>query len=239
MSLARSNSVSIGELAGSSNGSGSRLSDVLTTRRLRVCCTLGITLGSRMHRSTRSVLALAAAAFALCAAGGARAALETLTVPIDVYDTSAVAPAGETLATVTVKDILGGGVSVDVSLNQAIYFASTGGNHITFAFNVDTPISYAYFTFTNPLKTDFTFVTNKNAGPTFGTFTDGIDGTWSGTNNHFAGPIDFTIAGLSVSDFTQNSKDFWAIVDVLGSKGTGEAGGQNGTIMPSAPEPST
>jgi hypothetical protein len=186
----------------------------------------------------RKILAVGSALLAFCAASGAHAALQTLTIPIDVYDTSAVAPAGETLANVTVKDLLGGGVSVDVSLDQGISFAKTGGPHITFAFNVTKSITYGDFTFTSPSKSDFTFVTNKNAGPTFGTFTDGIQGNWPGTSNNFAGPIDFTIAGLSVADFTHNTKQFWAVVDVLGSKGTGEAGGKDGTIT-SVPEAST
>ena len=59
-----------------------------------------------------------------------------------------------------------------------------------------------------------------------------------------AGPIDFDIAGVRVSDFLQNAKSYWAVVDVLGSAGTGEAGGLFGvtttvTITSGVPEPST
>ena len=41
-----------------------------------------------------------------------------------------------------------------------------------------------------------------------------------------------------VSDFVVNSKGFFAVADVLGSRGTGEAGGNMGTIG-GVPEPST
>jgi hypothetical protein len=145
---------------------------------------------------------------------------------------------------VTISDLAGGGVSVDLSLDKAIYFASTGGQHITFAFNLDKSISFDDLTFSNPSKSDFAFVLDKNAGTTFGAFTDGVNGTWNGTSNHFAGPIDFDIAGVSVSDFRQNAKGYWAVADVLGSAGTGEAGGLFGvtttvTTTSGVPEPST
>jgi hypothetical protein len=189
-----------------------------------------------MKTRTRNLLAMGSAVAACCAAGSAQA-LERLIIPIDVY-ASAVAPAGETLANVTIKDLVGGGVSVDVSLDQAIYFASTGGPHITFAFDLDKAITFDDLTFTNPSKSDFDFVEDKSAGPTFGTFTDGIQGKWNGTENHFAGPIDFTIAGISVSDFIHNPEGYWAAADVQGSIGTGEAAGPIG-IHTAIPEPST
>ena len=152
-------------------------------------------------------LALGAMAVGLCIATGAQASLQTLTVNMDHYASAVDTTPNETLAIMTVQDLAGGGVSVDVSLDKAILFASTGGPHITFAFNLDPSVSISFndLTFSNPLKSDFTFALNKNAGSAFGHFTDGIDGTWNGTNNHFAGPIDFTIAGLHVSDFTQNA----------------------------------
>jgi hypothetical protein len=180
----------------------------------------------------------------IIATSSAQAAMQTLTVNIDQYGSAVDHTPGEILATVTIADLAGGGVNVDVSLDKAIYFASTGGPHITFAFNLDKSISFNDLTFSNPLKSDFTFGLNKNAGSTFGTFTDGINGTWNGTNNHFAGPIDFDIAGVSVSDFVQNAKNDWAVVDVLGSAGTGEAGGLFGvtttvTTTSGVPESST
>jgi hypothetical protein len=51
-----------------------------------------------------------------------------LTIDLNDYDTSAVnSPGGVTLATVTVKDLSGGGVSVKYALDApAQFFASTG-----------------------------------------------------------------------------------------------------------------
>jgi hypothetical protein len=172
----------------------------------------------------------------------AQAALQTLTVDLDVYDTSAVAPAGETLAVMTVMDLVGGGVSVDFSLDQATFFASTGGPHITVGFNLDKTIASSDLTITSPTGPGApTFAFTAPTGtlqPGFGSLTAGLNGNWTGTSNHFAGPIDFTITGVSVSDFVANSKGFFAVADVLGSRGTGEAGGNMGTVV-GTPEPST
>lgn len=191
-------------------------------------------------------LALGAMAMGLCAASGAQAALQTLTINFDQYASAVDSTPHEILATMTVKDLASGGVSVDVSLDKAIYFASTGGPHITLAFNLDKSIGFSDLTFSNSSKSDFTFALNKNAGSTFGTFTAGVNGAWSGTSNHFAGPIDFTITGVQVSDFAKNATGYWTIADLLGTKGTGEAGGALGTIATittasssPVPEPST
>ena len=115
------------------------------------------------------ILRNAAAAGAIVALGtmiatsSAQAALQTLTVNIDRYASAVDHTPGKILATVTISDLAGGGVSVDLSLDKAIYFASTGGPHITFAFNLDKSISFDDLTFSNPSKSDFTFVLDKNA----------------------------------------------------------------------------
>jgi PEP-CTERM motif len=175
----------------------------------------------------------------------AQAALQNLTVDLDVYDTSAVDPTpGLILGVMTVQDLVGGGVSVDFALDPlATLFASTGGGHITVGFNLDTAITAV--TITSPTGAGaptFTFQSPDNGvpGPSggFGNFSAGLQGNWNGTSDHFAGPIDFTIAGVSVSDFEANTKGFFAVADVLGSKGTGEVGGNMGTIV-GTPEPST
>ena len=189
-------------------------------------------------------LALGVVAIGLCVANGAEASLQTLTINIDQYANAVDHTPNEVLATMTVKDLASGGVSVDVTLDKAIYFASTGGPHITLAFNLDKSISFSDLTFSNPSKSNFNFVLSKDAGSTFGTFTDGINGAWSGTSNHFAGPITFDIAGVQVSDFMANAKGYWAVADVLGSASTGEAGGKVGlitqvTTTAAVPEPST
>jgi hypothetical protein len=97
---------------------------------------------------------------------GAQAALQTLTINIDQYASAVDPTSGEIQAVVTIKDLATGGVSVDVSLDKATLFASTGGPHITFAFNLDKSITFNDLTFSNPLKSDFDFVLNKNAGTT-------------------------------------------------------------------------
>jgi hypothetical protein len=186
---------------------------------------------------SRSVVA----AFALAAGLSGVARADVLTIDMNQYGVSVDTTPNQTLAVLTVTDIVGG-VSVDLSLTSlSSFIASTGGPHITLAFNVDKTLNYNEFTFTDAPKSDFTFETAFNAGSTFGTFTDGIDGTWSGTSNDLTGPIDFTITltGLTTGDFGSNAKNYWAIADVFGPAGTGEIGGKVGMIGPSIPEAST
>jgi hypothetical protein len=110
------------------------------------------------------------------------------------------------------------------------------------AFNLDTTITAADITDTTPSPPSFTKVLPVGGVPGdtggFGDFTAGLQGNWSGTSNHFAGPITFDIAGISTSDFVANSKGFIAVADVLGNVGTGDIGGKTGTIV-ATPEPST
>jgi hypothetical protein len=191
--------------------------------------------------TTSAFVGALALAGAFAIPSGAQAAV--LTVDLNDYDTSAVnSPGGVTLATMTVTDLSGGGVSVKFALDApATFFASTGGGHITAAFNLDTAITAADITGL-PVTPTFTFTSPVNGvpGPSggFGNFSAGLQGDWSGTSNHFAGPIDFDIAGISVSDFVVNSKGFFAVADVLGNVGTGDVGGKTGTIV-GTPEPST
>ncbi len=176
--------------------------------------------------------------------GSAHAALQTLTVDLNDYARGVNSPAGQTLATMTVMDLVGGGVSVSFALDSpATFFASTGGGHITAAFNLDTSITAADITDTTPSSPGFTKVipvtgVPGGTGTGFGDFTAGLQGDWKGTSNHFAGPIDFTIAGVTVANFVVNSDGFYAVADALGNKGTGDIGGKIGTIV-GTPEPST
>ena len=192
-----------------------------------------------VHRGVAGCFALAIATTAF---SPAHAALQQLVVKMDQYAAAVDVTPNQVQATLTVKDLASGGVSFDVALNNATYFASTGGPHITFAFNLNSGVTTAFSNFTFSPTTDkslFNFVTNKNAGNTFGAFSYGIDGTWNGTNNNYSGPIDFTVSNLSVSNFASNSNGYWAVADVLGSAGTGEVGGKTGAIGPAIPEPST
>jgi hypothetical protein len=198
------------------------------------------------------VLASSALAGALALAGvlaipgSAQAA--TVAINLNVYDTTAVdSTPGQTLGIVTIQDLLGGGVSVDFALSSpATAFASTGGGHITAGFNLDKSITAADVTVTTLAPPTFMFTAPVNGvpGPSggFGDFTAGLQGNWKGTSNNFAGPIDFTIAGVSVSDFVANSNGFFAVADILGPLGTGEVGGMIETTITqhsSVPEPST
>jgi hypothetical protein len=184
-------------------------------------------------------LALGAMAVGLCMVTGARK-------PADVdrrfhhYANAGDTTPNETVAIMTVQDLVGEGVSVDVSLDKAIYFASTGGPHITFAFNLDPSVSISFndLLFSNPLKSDFTFALNKNAGFFVKNFYQPV--LRSGDRQPWC-RRDLTIADLHVSIY-QNAKAI-GIVDVL-LHGTGEAGATGVTttttsIAPSVPEPST
>jgi hypothetical protein len=195
------------------------------------------------------LLASSALAGALALAGvlaipsGAQAA--SVSINLNVYDTSAVdSTSGQTLGIVTIQDLSGGGVSVDFALSSpATFFASTGGSHVTVGFNLDTSITAADITGL-PASPTFTFESPINGIPSgFGNMSAGLQGNWNGTSNSFAGPIDFTIAGVSVSDFVANSNGFFAVADLLGPIGTGEVGGKIEAIIgqtsSSVPEPST
>lgn len=179
----------------------------------------------------------------------AQAQADVLTVHLDQYASAVDATSGQNMATMTITDLSGGGVSVDVALDQATYFASTGGGHITLAFNLDKTISAASITYASASPT-FTFeagVGSVPGGPSghLGAFSYGLQGGWSGTRNHYAGPIDFSIAGVSVADFIQGNTGYWAVADVLGPKGTGDVGGGVASILSgpggarAVPEPST
>ena len=168
----------------------------------------------------------------------------TLTVDLNDYTSAVNSPAAQTLATMTVMDLVGGGVSVSFALNSpATFFASTGGGHITAAFNLDTSITAADITDTTPSSPGFGIVipvtgVPGGTGSGFGGFTAGLQGDWNGTSNHFAGPITFDVSGISVSNFVVNSNGYYAVADALGNVGTGDIGGKIGTVV-GTPEPST
>jgi len=189
--------------------------------------------------ATSAALALAGV---LAIPGSAQAA--SVAINLNVYDTAAVdSTPGQTLGIVTIQDLLGGGVSVDFALSSpATFFASTGGRHVTVGFNLDKSITAADITGL-PASPTFAFESPVNGIPGgFGNMSAGLQGNWNGTSNHFAGPIDFSIAGVSVSDFVANSKGFFAVADLLGPNGTGEVGGMIETTITqhsAVPEPST
>jgi hypothetical protein len=196
--------------------------------------------------ATGSTLAGALALIGVLAvSSGAQAAVAT--IDLNNYDSTVNSPAGQTLVTMTVTDLSSGGVSVSYALDApATFFASTGGGHITAAFNLDTTITAADITDTTPSSPGFSIVipvtgVPGGTGSGFGDFTAGLQGDWTGTSNHFAGPITFDISGVSVADFVANSDGFFAVADALGNRGTGDIGGKGEMINPviPVPEPST
>jgi hypothetical protein len=168
-----------------------------------------------------------------------------LTVPLDVYPSSQYTPTGVELGEMVVKDVTGG---VDVTfslLNGSQYWASTGGPHMTVAFNLNTTITSGDVTILSPTGTGaptFTFTAPTGSlSPNLGDFTAGEQGDWSGTSNHFSANIELMITGLTTSNFVVNTAGFFAAADILAPlpRGqTGEVGGNTSTLV-STPEPST
>jgi hypothetical protein len=161
-----------------------------------------------------------------------------LTIDLNNYASAVDSTPGVTQATMKVTDLLGGGVSVDVTLDAATFFAATGGGHVTVAWNLDKAEGAISGL---PASPTFTLVATSSppgCAVSCGTFVNtGLQGTWSGTSNHYAGPLNFDIAGITTADFVNNAAGFMAAVDVLGPKGTGEVAGTGSVV--STPEPST
>jgi hypothetical protein len=159
-----------------------------------------------------------------------------LTIDFNNYASAVDTTPDVTQATMTVTDVAGG-VKVDVTLDAATFFAVTGGGHITVAWNLDKPEGAITGL---PASPTFTFVATSSppgCAVSCGTFVNtGLQGTWTGTSNHYAGPLDFMIAGITTADFVNNGAGFMAAVDVLGPAGTGEVAG---TGMIAVPEPSS
>jgi hypothetical protein len=165
-----------------------------------------------------------------------------LTIDLNNYASAVDSTSGQLLGTMVATDATGG-VDVTVSLTNPAteFFASTGGGHVTIAWNLDTPTAATNIT---PTSVTFTAVTNDSPPgcvSACGSFTNGLQGNWSGTSNSFAGPVSFFLAGITTTDFVKNSDGFMGAIDALGPAGTGEIAGMgSGTTFSSGvPEPST
>jgi len=159
-----------------------------------------------------------------------------LTIDLDNYASAVDTTPGVLMATMTVTDIAGG-VKVKITLDAATFFASTG-NHITVAWNLDKAEGAITGLPASPTFTDVATSSPPGCAVSCGTFVNtGLQGTWSGTSNHYAGPLSFDIAGITTADFVDNSAGFMAAIDALGPAGTGEIAG-TGTLS-AVPEPST
>jgi hypothetical protein len=161
-----------------------------------------------------------------------------LTINLDNYASGVDTTPGVLMATMVVTDLSGGGVSVKITLDAATYFASTGGGHITVAWNLDKAEGAITGLPSSPTFTDVAMSSPPGCVSGCGAFVNtGLQGAWSGTSNHYAGPLSFDIAGITTADFVNNSAGFKAAIDALGPKGTGEIAGTGSVV--STPEPST
>jgi PEP-CTERM motif len=178
-------------------------------------------------------LAGAAVAGLLATAAPSQAAV--LTIDLDNYASAVDTTPGVLMGTMTVTDAAGG-VDVKVSLDAATFFAVTGG-HITIGWNVSPATAATMIAPTTPTYTAETNISPPGCEVSCGSFTNGLQGTWHGTDNSFDGPVTFFLAGITTADFKSNSAGFMGAIDALGPNGTGEIAGA-GTIA-TIPEPST
>jgi hypothetical protein len=166
----------------------------------------------------------------LALVGQAHAAI--LTVQLTQADPTAGLGAGP-FGTVTVTDIVGG-VTVDVTLSSGEKFVNTGGPHTPFAYNLNLqPTSFT------GLTSGFFFQAPASDTP-WGSFTNGIGITGgNGAANAVAGPLDFTLGGITTANFVNNTLGhiFAADILIVSTGATGAVTGPGG--VSSVPEPST
>lgn len=88
-----------------------------------------------------------------------------------------------------------------------------------------------------PTYTAETAISPSGCSVSCGSFTNGLQGDWTGTSNSFAGPVTFYLSGVTTADFINNSAGFMGAIDALGPAGTGEIAGTGSVV--STPEPAT
>jgi hypothetical protein len=171
----------------------------------------------------------------------------TITSNLDIFSSSAgIANPGTILGIVTVTDLLGGGVSVDVALKNGAEFVNTGG-HTSFAFNLSPTTVLTNLNQITGLTPGWTFQTplpGSFADPSFGPFKYGIECTAGCPNGGTSppvqpssGPLDFNISGVSTTNFL-NVSGFVFAADLIGPLGgTGAVAGD--PLVAGVPEPST
>jgi len=172
-----------------------------------------------------------------------QAEAETYTADLNVISSTTIAAPGTSLGTVTVTDITGG-VTVDVTFNPStVLFVDSGGPHTAFAFNLNPAVATSAIinitpNLAPPPGVTFTPETASSNTP-YGNFSNGIDGTFQNGGGHgVAGPLDFTILGVSTSNFVANDLGYIFAADVLGPNGgTGSIASR--TFVAAVPEPST
>lgn len=171
--------------------------------------------------------------FVLASVGLARA--DTISYSLNVDGSSGQSFGTGPFGTVTLTQD-GSNVDVSVALASGFKFVSTGAGS-AFMFNLPDTISVT------GLTTGFTLLnTNSKNGGAFGTFENQIacTGCGSGGSDPLAGPLKFTVDGVSLSDFanTFNTKapGYYFAADVISSGNTGLIG-NNEPGTPVVPEP--
>lgn len=165
---------------------------------------------------------------------------------------------GGPFGTVTLTDILGGGVKVDLDLSSGFQFVQTGspapGNHPGFAFNLNPGIAIGSsdITYNAGSNGAWTFY-DRHTSPvamsdSFGTYMYAFYCTScdNGGSSPNPGPLKFslTITSLTAANFSANAAGTYFAVDLIGRTGTGLArstggGGGGGGENPPVPEPAT
>jgi hypothetical protein len=184
-----------------------------------------------VQKPTKFDLTSCVAALGLLALAG-QAQASILTADLNVISTGTIAPPGTTLGVVTVTDYVDAAlnpfVTVDVTFNpNTILFVNTGGPHTPFAFNLNPAAATSAIINITPdlvAGSGVTFAAATSSDDTpFGTFSNGINGTFkNGGGNGVAGPLDFTITGVTTANFQPDSLGYVFAADVLGpSGGTG------------------
>lgn len=175
----------------------------------------------------------------LALVGQAQAAVYTAN--LDVFDpTASIAPTGTILGVVTITDVAGG-VTVDVTLQNGAKFVHSGG-HTSFGFDLVPTTALTLASQITGLTAGYTLLTplpGSYPDPAFGPFSYGIScsSCGNGGSDPQPGPLDFTITGVSTSDFLNVNGNAFA-ADLIGpSGGTGAVAG--GPLVASVPEPAT
>lgn len=182
----------------------------------------------------------------LVMAGQANASV--VTYNLDQISSNTLGTNGTSLGMVTVTDI-SGGVSVDVRFDpNTSLFVNTGGPHTPFSFNLNTTILLSQITgitYGDPVLSGVTLTAAGTSSNTpYGDFSNGIDGSMKNGGGHgIPGPLDFTITGITTSNFAENSLGYTFGVDVgvLKTGGTYATGAiaSKDPVVTAVPEPST
>ena len=148
----------------------------------------------------------------------------SLVMDLDALVAGGPAAVGTTLGVVTVTDLSGGGVDVNVNLTTAAgtsAFVNSGGPHTPFTFSLDATGLLQLGTIVILSPATFTLATGSQLNTPYGTFTSGIQCTTcgNGATGQTAGPLHFTIDNITSADFIGGSLGYFFAADLLGPDG--------------------